>query len=182
MPDALLAGIVLGCLGGLVPAAVVILVIGLPLWSLLGDWWNGVYVAVWLVGWVVLATLSWRTTGLSFGSDHLIVTRPTGMRRRIPWGSVHSFDVATSTDDDGDVVARWLILLVRRDPDEDVPPAPTTLAEVLRWRRRYFRQIRLGVPLPVTPKDATTRSRRMNRATRDAVTHELTARGFAVPD
>jgi hypothetical protein len=181
MPSALIGGGILGFLGGLVLAGLVV-GIGVPVGPALGAWWNLVFVAVWLGGGALLGALSWRGTGLRFEDDHIVVARPTGLRGRIAWQHVESVNVDTSTNEDGDVIARWLTLTVLRHPELPVPPMPAVFGEFRVWRREYFRTVRLGVPLPVKAKDARGRFSRQHLRTRRIVREELTARGFDVPE
>jgi hypothetical protein len=183
MPGALGAGVLLGFFSGLVLAGVLV-GIGVPFGPALGTAWNLVFAAIWLGGGAVLAALSWRVTSLRFEADQLVITRPTGRRRRIPWEHVHSVQAHTSTDEDGDVRARWLSLTVRRNPDVPVPPLPDplTLGAFREWHRAYLRDVPLGVSLARRPVDARTRFGRLRHQTRQVVYRELTARGFEVPD
>ncbi|HEY3607300.1 MAG TPA: hypothetical protein VGL06_07350 [Pseudonocardiaceae bacterium] len=182
MPDALTAAVLLGLFGGLVLAGVIV-GIGVPVGPALGAWWNLVFAGLWLGGGAVLGALSWRATCLRFEPDHFVITRPTGLRGRIPWEHVRSLEVSTSTNEDGDVMTRWLTLRVLRHPDVPVPEMPSTLGEFRIWRRQNFRIVRLGVALPgAEPVDAHNRFGRMRLRTRLVVLHELESRGFTLPD
>jgi hypothetical protein len=181
MPDALIAAVLLGFFGGLVLAGLVV-GIGVPVGPALGAWWNLVFAGMWLGGGAVLATLCWRATLLRFESDHFVITRPTGWRRRIPWEHVRSLEESPSANEDGDVLTRWLTLLVLRHPGVPVPEMPSVLGEFRIWRRRNFRIVRLGVALPAKPVDAHNRFGRMRLRTRLLVLHELESRGFRLPD
>jgi hypothetical protein len=181
MPAALGAAVLLGFFGGLVVAGVVV-GIGVPVGPALGAWWNLVFAGLWLAAGAALAGLSWRAASLRFEPDRFVITRPTGWRRRIPWEHVRSVEVATSTDEDGDVTARWLTLVVLRHPDLPVPEMPTVFGEYRMWRRQHFRTVRLGVPLAGKPVDARNRFGRMRHHTRRIVLQELESRGFTVPD
>lgn len=181
MPGALLAGGILGFLGGLALAGIVVGV-GVPLGPPLGGWWNLVFAGVWLGGGALLAALSWRANTLRFEPDHLVITRATGLRRRIPWAHVHGIGTGSSFDEDGDVVSRWLTVQVLRHPERPLPPSPSTLGEFRVWRREYIRSFSLNVPLAVKPVDSASRRGRTRYRTRRIVTGELESRGFRIPE
>jgi hypothetical protein len=171
MPDALVAGAVLGFFGGLALAG---LVAGIGVPAL------GVFAGVWLGGGALLTTLSWRITTLRFEADHIVITRPTGWRRRIPWEHVQSVRAENTTNEDGDVTIRWLTLEVLRKPDVPVPDMPTVIGEFRTWQRQHFRTVRLGVALPAKPVDARGRLARTRLRTRQQVLQELESRGLTL--
>lgn len=181
MPDAAIAGGILGCAAGLAIAGVVVGV-GVPYGPALGAWWNLVFVAVWLLGGGALATWSWKSTGMRFEQDRLVIRRPTGIRKTIPWDHIQSVAISTSTDEDDKVVARWLTLKILRHPDRPVPDMPTVFGPWREWNKEHFRTVRTGVALPKTPKDARNKFGEQRLRTRRAVIAELEARGFEVAE
>lgn len=155
----LAAGIVGGCYG--LVASGVIVGSAAAIGPSLGGWWALVFLLVWLAGGAALGLLLRRVTYLRFEPDRLVVARPTGVRKIIPWEHVQHVRATFEVNDNVDVRSRWLALGVRRDHDTHV--------------------VRLGVRMPDPGVDAHPSKGLRRLRCYQAVVDELEARGFRIP-